>query len=222
MMKISMKKMSYLNNTITKSYFFAIVGVIFNYSTSFGTYVEEGSYHTKIVKEDPSAKKLFSKKDKEVIEYFTYMCHACHALESHVVKWCKTKDASIKFVKIPLTFGIPGLIAHAKGYEIAKHYGKDDAFSKIMFENIHEEGQYMNTKKQIIDLLVLLGIARGKIINAFDSSLLEKRIFVCEKERKQKNIIVMPTIMVNNNVVTPVTAKGYDKVFNVVNELLLA
>ncbi len=161
----------------------------------------------------------------QVTEFFTYMCHACHRLEPHVVEWKKANNVRIKkasFVKVPLTFDIPGLTNQAKAFEVAKANGKADSFSDLMFEKIHSRGQYMEEEKELFRLLEELGIPSDRIKKQFHSKQIKQRVSECEEERKKYKITVMPTIIVRDKAITPVTAKGYKNVFVLVDKELYA
>lgn len=159
----------------------------------------------------------------QVTEFFTYLCHACHGLEPYVVEWKKANNVRAKkasFIKVPLTFNVPGLINQAKAFEVAKANGKADSFSNLMFEAIYSRGQYMDEEKALFRLLEELDISSDRIKEQFNSKKIQQRIYECEEERKKYNINVMPTIIVREKAITPVTAKGYGNVFVLVDKEL--
>ena len=188
-------------------------------SNGFCLDVKEGKHFQKIT--EPCDETDKCAKVINVSEYFTYICPGCYKLEPKLEKWLTSKPEDVNFTKVPIAFSSKKLKNQAKGYYIAKHYGKDIEYSKMMFNNIQNKHIAMDSEDEIMALLVSLGIEQTNVEDGMKSFALDLQLRHDEEKIIKRKIFEMPTFMVNYAYkANPQTAGGYDKVFKVIDHLL--
>ena len=75
----------------------------------------------------------------EVIEFFSYGCPHCYALQPQVVKWAAQLPANATFVRIPVSFGRREWGQLSRAYYALEATGDLARLDDALFDGIHKE-----------------------------------------------------------------------------------
>src|SRR6185437_9920198 len=96
----------------------------------------------------------------EVIEFFSYGCPHCAALEPFLDTWLEKLPPDVAFRRVPVMF-------HSDWVQLAKVYYTLDAMGQVklspdVFKAIHETGTRLSDKKTFLDWAASKGLDRKK------------------------------------------------------------
>lgn len=110
-----------------------------------------------------------SKNKVDVIEFFSYGCPACFALESKLKQWLRSKPADVNFNRIPVVFH-PNWQYYAKAFYTAQALNISDKIDTAMFVAIQVGRQPMTSNKALIELFTDNGVNADTAENAISNS----------------------------------------------------
>ncbi|NVJ51201.1 MAG: thiol:disulfide interchange protein DsbA/DsbL [Gammaproteobacteria bacterium] len=153
-----------------------------------------------------------------VIEFFAYQCPHCYQLEKHVKNWRQSVSDDVTFITIPTDLGREEFTKFVAAHYVAERLGVLDEIKPLLFGVIHERKEITN----ILDAFVQAGATKEATEKAFqDVETLQKEMLNGFELMKRYKITSVPTVLVNYQYQTDVSkAGGYEKVFNVVNDVL--
>lgn len=162
---------------------------------------------------DPKSKQV------KVIEFFSYGCPHCFAMQPHVRQWLKQKPATINFETIPAYWN-PSFQLLAQAYYTLVLLKQEKLHDKI-FTAIHAEGRPMNTPEDIENFLVAQGLDRAKVHNTFNSFSVQQKMKLADQTFRGYGLDGVPTFVVGGKYMTNIAMAGSpDKVFKVVEFLV--
>lgn len=152
----------------------------------------------------PSAK-------NEVIEFFSYGCPGCFALEADLMPWLEAHKRTIQFKREPVAFS-PKWVPLAKAYYIAKAYKKEAAISKALFTAIHSNQQDLTNPQAMSKVFQTQGVTEKDFFKAYTySSVINTQIKQGEQLREQYKITEIPAFVVGGKYVTDLGRVGNDQ-----------
>lgn len=157
-----------------------------------------------------------------IIKYFSFQCPGCYSLENDFAIWLKDKRELVEVVAVPVTFGNKSLLVQAKGYYIAKHFGKEQEYIAQMFAKIHFQGKTMSTKAAVLELLSNLGIEAKDASPLFNAVAITNQIKYHEKHLLKTKVMSLPTLVINHRYTTNPTMSDSKKQLWQVLEYLMA
>jgi thiol:disulfide interchange protein DsbA len=193
------------------------ISLLFVFSTTFGSKIKEGTHYERI--KSPCTKEVVN--HIEVTEYFTFACPSCYKLEQGLNSWLEKKPVNIVFKRIPLTFGSKTLRNQAKGYYVAKAFGKEHEYTEAIFTKIHLDDKAMSSKEAIVGLLISIGISKEDAQDSIDAMALDMQIISNEEKTIRNKILSMPTFVIDGKYKTdPSIAGGFDQYWHVVDYVI--
>ena len=157
----------------------------------------EGKNYTRLANPQPvdTGKKI------EVIEFFSYGCPHCAALEPFLDAWRAKLPADVAFRRVPVLF-------HDQWVHLARIYytldalGDDAKISPEVFKAIHGEGIALWDDKKFFDWAASKGLDRKKVEAVFSSFGVDSKIKRAMQLGKDYAIDSVPTIIVDGKYMT--------------------
>jgi len=211
-----------MGNTISRFFKHAVIALVLLPSIFFAAnkapYV--AGKHYQVIKKVSSD--LPTKPNKiTVLEFFSYGCHWCFKLESHIEAWQKTAPKNVYFVRVPVIFQ-PSWVILAKAYYTAEALDVETKLSPVIFDAVQVKNLSFSDPKVIEKLFVDHGVKAKDFKNAFyfspgiDAQMMHGRNLM-----KDYGIYQVPTIIVGGRYKTdPTMAGGFDKLIPVVDYLV--
>jgi thiol:disulfide interchange protein DsbA len=178
-----------------------------------------GTHYNRLSPTQPTS----SSPDKvEVAEIFWYGCPHCFAFDPYLQKWLATKPDYVSFVRVPAVWN-PLLRLHARAFYTAEQLGKGAEMHDPLFNEIHKNGNPLDTEDQLRDFFGKFGVDATAFKNAFDSFAVHTKLERADELNRRYQIKSVPTIVVNGKYTTDAgMAGGYDELFALINELAAA
>ncbi len=176
----------------------------------------EGEHYTKISKpvrtQDPSK--------VEVVELFGYWCPHCNNFERHLEPWKKNMDAQSYFKHIPVVFSA-NQTEFAKAYYVAKALGVEKQAHQGLFNLIHRQRQWIDTKEQLAAFFASYGVEESAFNKAYNSFSISSQLNSGKKKAKAYQVRGVPSLVVNGKyLVTAETAGSQRNMLKVVDYLI--
>jgi protein dithiol oxidoreductase (disulfide-forming) len=133
----------------------------------------------------------------EVIEFFSYGCPHCYALQPHVTKWAAQLPASTAFVRIPVSFGRRewGLLSRA--YYALEATGDLARLDDALFEAIHKEHRHMHNEDELAAWAAENGVEAAKFRAAFESPGVSAKAMRAEQLSRDYKVNSIPQVVVD-------------------------
>ena len=139
-------------------------------------------------------------KQIEVVEFFSYGCPHCAALEPYLDKWLAKLPPDVAFRRVPVMFQ-QRWISLAKIYYTLDALGKTD-LSPDVFKAIHELGSPLWDTKAFLDWAASKGLDRKKVEEVFTSFGVDGKVKRAMQLAQEYNIQAVPTVIVDGKFVT--------------------
>jgi thiol:disulfide interchange protein DsbA len=125
---------------------------------------QEGNQYLRLKNPQPveSGKKI------EVIEFFSYGCPHCGALEPALQGWLKTLPADVQFRRVPVMFQ-ERWTPLAKIYYTLEALGEESRLSPDVFTALHGNGMPLWQDKTFFDWAAAHGLDRKKVEDMYNS-----------------------------------------------------
>lgn len=110
----------------------------------------------------------------EVLEFFSYDCHHCAAIEPMIEKWAKTLPEDTVLKLVPVAYSntpqarLEGVVNQQKLYYALESLNRLDLHPAV-FKAIHEDRKRLHDEKAIIDWAADQGVDPAKFEAVFNS-----------------------------------------------------
>ena len=136
----------------------------------------------------------------EVIEFFSYGCPHCAALEPFLDKWLDKLPNDVAFRRIPVMF-------HQDWVQLAKVYYTLDAMGQTklspeVFTAIHQQHVNLSDKGKFFDWAASKGLDRKKVEDVFSSFGIDGKVKRAMQLAQQYRIEAVPTVIVDGKFMT--------------------
>jgi thiol:disulfide interchange protein DsbA len=136
----------------------------------------------------------------EVIEFFSYGCPHCAALEPFLDKWLDKLPNDVAFRRIPVMF-------HQDWVQLAKVYYTLDAMGQTklspdVFKAIHQQNVNLSNKDKFFDWAASKGLDRKKVEGVFSSFGIDGKVKRAMQLAQQYRIEAVPTVIVDGKFMT--------------------
>jgi len=148
-----------------------------------------------------------SGKKVEVIEFFSYACPHCSALEPSLADWVKKQGDNIVFKRIPVGFR-PQWVPLQQLYYSLEAMGKVDELNKKVFHAIHVERQSLENEGEIADFIAKQGIDRKKFLDLYNSFGVQTKVRRVEQLQENYKVDGVPMIVIDGRFVTAPSIVG--------------
>ena len=164
---------------------------------SSGADLIEGKNYARIANPQPveTGKKI------EVIEFFSYGCPHCAALEPFLDTWLAKAPPDVAFRRVPVMFQ-QRWVALAKIYYTLDALGVESKLSPDVFKAIHGSDTALWDAKTFYDWAASKGVDRKKVEEVFTSFAIDGKMKRAMQLAQQYQIQSVPTVIVDGKFVT--------------------
>ena len=137
----------------------------------------------------------------EVVEFFSYGCPHCAALEPYLDKWLATLPPDVAFRRIPVMF-------HSDWVQLAKVYytldalGESTKLSPEVFKAIHQQNVNLADKNKFFDWAASKGLDRKKVEDVFNSFGIDGKVKRAMQLAQEYHVEGVPTVIVDGKFLT--------------------
>lgn len=137
----------------------------------------------------------------EVIEFFSYGCPHCAALEPFLDAWRARMPADVAFRRVPVMF-------HEQWTHLARIYytldalGDEAKLSPEVFKAIHGEGLDLSDDKKFLDWAASKGLDRAKVEAVFKSFAVDSKMKRAMQLGQDYRIESVPTVIIDGKFMT--------------------
>lgn len=141
----------------------------------------------------------------EVLEFFSYACPHCYALQPHVVKWAAQLPANATFVRVPVSFGRREWGQLSRAYYALEATGDLARLDDALFEAIHKQHRPLSSLEQLAAWAAENGVDAAKFRAAFESPGVSAKAMRAEQLSRDYKVNGVPSLIVDGKYV----AKGH-------------
>ena len=155
----------------------------------------------------------------EVIEFFSYGCPHCAALEPYLDKWLAKLPPDVAFRRVPVMF-------QQRWEPLAKIYYTLDAMGKTdlspdVFNAIHQAGAPLWDTKAFLDWAASKGLDRKKVEDVYTSFGVNGKVKRAMQVAQEYRIQSVPTVVVDGKFLTSSDRVGtHANLPNAIDELV--
>lgn len=206
---MNFKLLKQANAVVLLKWCVGVVIFLFSAVTFAGTEFVEGRDYS-VVKASVTQRNVKTRAKNEVVEFFSYGCPGCFALEADLAPWAAAHKKKIQFKRVPVAFS-PTWLPLVKAYYIAKAYGKEKPISKALFVAIHDKHQDLTKPEEISKIFKIEGISQKDFSKAYTySSVINAQVKQGEQLRQQFNVAEIPTVVIGGKYITDLGRVGGD------------
>jgi protein dithiol oxidoreductase (disulfide-forming) len=141
----------------------------------------------------------------EVVEFFSYACPHCYALQPHVLKWAAQLPANAAFVRVPVSFGRREWGQLSRAYYALEATGDLARLDDALFEAIHKQHRQLFSLDQLAAWASDNGVDAAKFRAAFESPGVSAKAMRAEQLSRDYKVNGVPSLIVDGKYV----AKGH-------------
>lgn len=141
----------------------------------------------------------------EVLEFFSYACPHCYALQPHVVKWAAQLPANATFVRVPVSFGRREWGQLSRAYYALEATGDLARLDDALFEAIHKQHRPLSSLDQLAVWAAENDVDAAKFRAAFESPGVSAKAMRAEQLSRDYKVNGVPSLIVDGKYV----AKGH-------------
>lgn len=143
----------------------------------------------------------------EVVEFFSYSCPHCNALEPLMAQWVKQQGDKVAFRRVHMMFGGPK-DPQAHAYAALEAMGKLDVVHDKIFHAVHVERVRLNKDEALADFVAKNGVDKAKYLEMLGSFGLQTKIKRNAQLVATYKIDSVPSIVIDGRFVTSPTLAG--------------
>ncbi len=155
----------------------------------------------------------------EVLEFFSYGCGHCAAIEPLIEKWIKAQSADVVVRGVPVAFNA-GMKPLQRLFYALEAINRVDLHPKV-FKAIHQEKKRLFTKAEIKSWITTQGVDAEKFEAAYESFGVSSKANRADQLVTAYRIQGTPSVAVGGRFVTsPSEAGGYQQTLDVASDLI--
>jgi protein dithiol oxidoreductase (disulfide-forming) len=156
---------------------------------------EAGKHYTVLSPAQPTST---SPGKVEVTEIFMFGCPGCSGFEPYIQAWLEKKPDYINFVRLPAQWSShPESAMHARAYYTAEALGKLGEFEEDFFNEVHRNGNLLDTEGKLISFFAAHGIDEAAFKSTFNSFAVNTKLKRAEELVERYRVQSTPTVVVN-------------------------
>jgi len=154
----------------------------------------------------------------EVIEFFSYGCPHCAALEPYLAKWAKELPANTSFVRVPVSFGRREWGQLSRAYYALEATGDLARLDDAVFAGIHEEHKQLFSEDALAAWAAEHGVEAAKFRAAFESPGVSARAMRAEQLSREYRVNSVPHVVVDGKYI--VMGKTHEETLKIARQLV--
>jgi thiol:disulfide interchange protein DsbA len=133
----------------------------------------------------------------EVVEFFSYGCPHCYAMQSHIVKWAKELPPNVSFSRVPVSFGRREWGQLSRAYYALEATGDLARLDDALFKSIHDDGRPLFDEDNLAAWAGEHGVDAGKFRAAFESPGVTAKTLRAEELSRLYKVNSVPSVIVD-------------------------
>jgi protein dithiol oxidoreductase (disulfide-forming) len=154
----------------------------------------------------------------EVIEFFSYGCPHCYALQSHIVKWAAELPTNVSFVRVPVSFGRREWGQLSRAYYALEATGDLKRLDDALFEGIHKEQKRLFDEDSLAAWAAEHGVEAAKFRAAFESPGVSAQAMRAEQLSREYKVNSIPHLIVDGKYI--VLGKTHEEMLKIARQLV--
>ena len=155
----------------------------------------------------------------DVVEFFSFACPYCYALESPLEAWLARRPAGIHFRRSPVPFQ-RNFRNFQPMYFALEALGLADTLPRRIFDAVHRERQRLDQRADIAAFMARNGVDADAFLRAFDAADTAAKVARADRLFDASGAASVPTLMVQGRFLTsPWMARGEERALAVVDDL---
>ena len=161
----------------------------------------------------------------EVIEFFSYACPHCRALQPSLGTWLKRKPADVEFRRVPAVFQ-DSWVPYAQLYYTLDAMGLVDKLHHDVFTAIHDQKVRLQEQKVLFDWVGSKGVDSKKFADTYNSFSVRSLTQRAVETTRRYSVPFTPALVVDGRFLTgpSMTSSGnsvdYDHFFKVLDQMI--
>lgn len=132
----------------------------------------------------------------EVVQVFSYACHACAAFEPTLTAWLQKRPADVRFAYVPAVFG-GAFDAAAKAYYAAEELGVATKTHEGIYRAVHTDGTLTSDRlDDIAAAYARLGVDAASFRRAYEGKRVAERVNWAKSYAASAEVSSTPTLIV--------------------------
>jgi protein dithiol oxidoreductase (disulfide-forming) len=154
----------------------------------------------------------------EVIEFFSYGCPHCYAMQSHIVPWAAELPKNVSFIRVPVSFGRREWGQLSRAYYALEATGDLARLDNALFDGIHKERRQLFDEDNLAAWAGEHGVDAGKFRAAFESPGVTARTLRAEELSRLYRVNSVPTVIVDGKYIA--LGKTHEDMLKVARQLI--
>jgi len=156
----------------------------------------------------------------EVLEFFSYACPHCFALETYLEPWAKKLPADVNFRRIPVPF-LTSAENLMRSYYALESLGMIDKMNTPLFKAMNVDRKRLATPEEVADLVEKNGGDKQAFLTATKAFGVQNSVVRAKKMLTDYAVDSTPTFIVQGEFMTsPATAGGHPQALAVTDFLI--
>jgi thiol:disulfide interchange protein DsbA len=154
----------------------------------------------------------------EVIEFFSYGCPHCNAMQPLIEKWAADLPANVSFTRIPVSFGRREWGQLSRAYYALEATGDLKRLDDALFDGIHKEHRPLFDEDNLSAWAGEHGVDAGKFRAAFESPGVSAKTMRAEQIARQYVVNSIPTVIVDGKYIA--LGKTHEEMLKIARQLV--
>lgn len=157
----------------------------------------------------------------EVLEFFSYGCPHCAALNPLISAWAKGLPVDVEFQRVPVTFGRAAWTNLARLYFALHFEGALGRLDQAVFDAVTEKRANLFTEKAVLDWVAEQGLEREGFARLLKSFEVETALARANTLAKRFAVDAVPMIVVDGRyVVVGDAARSHEERLAIADQLI--
>ena len=177
---------------------------------------ELGTHYNRLTPTQPTRS---SPQQVEVSEVFWYGCPHCYNFDPYLNAWDENNAEYVSFIRIPAVWN-PLVRLHAQAFYTAQVLDKGEEMHLSFFQEIHENGNYLDSPDKLADFFGNFGVSRSDFEAAFNSREVNQLLQRAEELNERYQINSVPSIVINGKYTSNASMTGsYERLIELIDSL---
>jgi len=154
----------------------------------------------------------------EVIEFFSYACPHCFAMQPHIEKWAAELPKDATFTRVPVSFGRREWGQLSRAYYALEATGDLARLDDALFDGIHKEHRPLFDEDNLAAWAGEHGVDASKFRAAFESPGVTARTMRAEQLSRLFTINSVPSVVVDGKYLA--LGKTHEEMLQIARQLV--
>ena len=154
----------------------------------------------------------------EVIEFFSYACPHCFAMQPHIEKWAAALPKDVTFKRVPVSFGRREWGQLSRAHYALEATGDLARLEDALFEGIHKDHRPLFDEDALAAWAGEHGVDASKFRAAFESPGVSARTMRAEQLSRLYTINSVPSVVVDGKYLA--RGKTHEEMLQIARQLV--